>query len=219
MPEGAFFEQKRLSPTSLGIVIALHGAALTALAMAKQEFVVTSHPIPDVFFIKEKKDPPPEPQRVPPETLPPETVTYVKPIVTPVVQRPIEVPVVEQPPIFRPPVVDPRPLPQVDPPAPPQVEKSAPVRIAAVMRSDADLQPPYPAGEQRAGAEGSVTVRIVIGTDGRVKSVTKLRAASDDFFRATERQALRHWRFKPAMVDGEPVESTQNVTVHFQLMG
>ena len=50
-----------------------------------------------------------------------------------------------------------------------------------------------------------------------MKGVEKIRATSDAFFRATERQALRHWRFKPATVDGRPVESRTTMTVHFQL--
>jgi protein TonB len=59
---------------------------------------------------------------------------------------------------------------------------------------------------------------VLIGADGRVKAVEKLRATSDAFFRATEQQALRHWRFKPATVDGRPVEARKVMTVHFQLM-
>ncbi len=64
---------------------------------------------------------------------------------------------------------------------------------------------------------GSVTVVVTIGTDGRVKNVEKVRAASEAFYRATEQQALRHWRFKPATVDGKPVESRKTMTVHFRL--
>jgi protein TonB len=64
-----------------------------------------------------------------------------------------------------------------------------------------------------------VTVRIVIGADGRVKQVEKLKATSDAFFRATEQQALRHWRYKPATLDGKPVESRTTVTVRFRLDG
>ena len=89
--------------------------------------------------------------------------------------------------------------------------------MAARLDSSSELQPPYPAAEERAEVEGSVVIRILIGTDGRVKAVEKVRATSDAFFRATERQALRHWRFKPATVDGRPVESRQTMTVRFQL--
>jgi protein TonB len=79
------------------------------------------------------------------------------------------------------------------------------------------LQPPYPASAQREGAEGIVRVRVAIGADGRVKTVQKVEASRDDFFAATERQALRYWRFKPATVDGKPIESSKLMVVHFRI--
>ena len=220
MPEGAFFEQKRASPASLAVVIALHAAAITALALSKTEIgqKITERTVID--FIPEEKDPPPEPKRpAPDKPLPRQDVTYVTPVVQPPIQRPVDVQVTEQP-VQEIALVVPPNLPQrVDPPAQPKVEPREPVRIAATMTNGSERQPPYPAAEQRAGAEGMVSVRILIGADGRVKSVQRVKAASEAFYRATERQALRHWRFKPAMVDGKPVESSQTVTVHFQMMG
>jgi protein TonB len=220
MPEGAFFEQKRASPASLAVVIALHAAAITALALSKTEIVKNFTEPTRVELIPEKKDPPPEPERpAPDKPLPRQDVTYVTPIVQPPIQRPVDVEIVERP-LQEIALVVPPALPtRIDPPAQPKVEPREPVRIAATMTSGSERQPPYPAAEQRAGAEGMVTVRILIGADGRVKSVQRVKAASEAFFRATERQALRHWRFKPAMVDGKPVESSQTVTVHFQMMG
>jgi protein TonB len=50
-----------------------------------------------------------------------------------------------------------------------------------------------------------------------VKAVEKIAATSEAFWRATERHALRHWRFRPATLDGRPVESRQKVTVHFRM--
>ncbi|MGH6612889.1 TonB family protein [Sphingomonas sp.] len=79
------------------------------------------------------------------------------------------------------------------------------------------FQPTYPAGERRAGNEGRVTVRVLIGADGRVKQVIKVSAASDAFFEVTERQALSKWRFKPATRDGVPQESWQTLSVSFVL--
>jgi protein TonB len=79
------------------------------------------------------------------------------------------------------------------------------------------FQPTYPAGERRAGNEGRVVVRVLIGTDGRVKQVEKISAASDAFFDVTERQALSKWRFKPATRDGVPQESWQIMSVSFRL--
>ena len=79
------------------------------------------------------------------------------------------------------------------------------------------FQPPYPAAEQRAGQEGVVTVRVLIGVDGRVRQVEQVAAASDAFWRVTERQALGRWRFRPATRDGVPVEQWKTMTVRFRL--
>jgi len=94
--------------------------------------------------------------------------------------------------------------------------KQPPVRVEARMRT-ADLQPPYPPSEEKMEREGKVSIRVVIGMDGRVKSAEKVSATNEAFYTATERHALRAWRFSPATVDGKPVESTKVITVNFQL--
>jgi len=110
-----------------------------------------------------------------------------------------------------PPPAPPPPLP--DPPAP-----RAPVIVTARLTSPPSaLQPAYPAAMRRAGTEGSVTVRVRIGTDGRVREVQLVSATHDQFFEATRRQALRGWRFRPATRDGVAIESWQQQTVVFRM--
>ena len=229
MPDGGFLEQKPRSPLSLGVVIAMHVAAISALALAKME-----NPPIKIFNplkIKDVKDPPPpekppesKDQKVEKAPTRPIELTYKEPLVKLPTKSDVTAP--ELPPLTPPkfyeldgPVTPPQPPQPL--PAPPKADAPAkpPVRLAARIDSESALQPPYPAVEERNEVEGSVTVRVLIGTDGRVKGVEKVRAANDAFFRATERQALRHWRFKPATVDGKPVESSQVMTVHFQLNG
>jgi periplasmic protein TonB len=94
---------------------------------------------------------------------------------------------------------------------------AAPVRVEAQLDTRSELQPPYPASEERAGTEGSVTVRVTIGAAGRVKAIEKLSATSEAFFRATQRHAMRHWRFRPATLDGKPVESVKTMRLVFVL--
>ena len=84
-------------------------------------------------------------------------------------------------------------------------------------RFSRDFQPEYPVGKLRLEIEGSVTVRVLVGTDGRVRQVQVLRATDPDFARATEKQALKAWRFKPATRDGTPVEDWQTLTVRFDI--
>lgn len=115
------------------------------------------------------------------------------------------------------PVTDPDPAVRaVEPPpvvVPPLIAATPDPRFAD------GFQPDYPGVELRAQREGSVTVRIRIGTDGRVKQVEAVRATSAAFLDATRRQALGRWRFRPATRGGEPQESWREMTVHFRLTG
>jgi len=94
-----------------------------------------------------------------------------------------------------------------------------PIRIGAKLdpRYASALQPDYPPALARNDIEGTATVRVLIGPDGRVKQVEKVRATDDGFFEATRRQALAKWRFKPATEDGKPVEAWREMTVRFEL--
>lgn len=80
-----------------------------------------------------------------------------------------------------------------------------------------NFQPEYPVAMLRQEIEGSVTIRVLIGTDGRVKQAQVISAAEPEFARATERQALKAWRFKPAMRGVDPVEDWQTLTVRFDI--
>jgi protein TonB len=101
----------------------------------------------------------------------------------------------------------------------PEAAKPAPVLIGVNLdpRYASYLQPPYPAEESRAGKAGRVTLRVLVGVDGRVKDVEKVSAASDAFWDATRRQALSKWRFKPATRDGVPYEAWKVMNVSFVL--
>ncbi len=222
MSETGYLQQSTARPGSLVTVIAFHLAAVTALMLAKGEYERRSDPPLVVRTLPQETPPPPDKPRPEPkqEVRQKTAIDQVPPIIK--VDRPAAVPIEKVPdfiPTFDPGPVgnvlaDPVPVPE---PAPQPVPVPEPVRKEAQMLASSELQPPYPAAEQRAENEGSVTIRVLIGTDGRVKAVEKIRAASDAFFRATEQQALRHWRFKPATVDGKPVEARKVMTVHFRL--
>lgn len=79
------------------------------------------------------------------------------------------------------------------------------------------FQPAYPASRIRDGIEGRCPVTVTIAPSGRVSNIVSNGCNDSAFFAATERQAMRHWRFQPATRDGVPVESTQSLTVTFQL--
>lgn len=104
-------------------------------------------------------------------------------------------------------------------PLPPPPQPYVPVKTGSSIdpRYRSVFQPEYPPGMIRAEREGSVTVRVLIGTDGRVKAVEAVRADDEAFLKATREHALRKWRFKPATEDGIAVESWREMTVRFEM--
>jgi len=213
-----FLEPRKLSPTGLALVIAMHAAALGALAFLKGPEILERIKPTIIFDVPVPPDPEPEPQPEPPhdQRQIPQQPTRID-TVPPMVDAPVDGPVVaERGPPPLPPLggVGPETIP------PARVEPVAtPVRIAAVVdpRYSGDLQPPYPPSEERAQRGGTVRVRVTIGADGRVKAIEQLSATSEAFWRATERHARTRWRFRPATLDGRPVESTKTMNVYFRI--
>ncbi|BAV65127.1 energy transducer TonB [Sphingobium cloacae] len=91
------------------------------------------------------------------------------------------------------------------------------VDAAVDPRALAAFQPDYPGTMIRQGLEGSVKVRVTIDAKGRVTDIERLSASDDAFWLATQRHALRKWRFVPATRDGVAVPSSKVLTVHFRL--
>jgi protein TonB len=217
MAQTGFLEQKPRSPGSLAIVVALHGAAIAALMLAKMEYERVPTVITKTYEVKPDEPPPPDKPKPVERKQVQSRIETVTPIIQPRVFSDV---VIAEPKPAEPVIFDPGPIgpARVEPqPEPAPMPKPEPVRTEAQIDPRSKLQPPYPASEERAEVTGSVTVLVTIGTDGRVKDVQKVRAANEAFYRATEQQALRHWRFKPAMVDGKPIESRKTMTVHFRL--
>jgi protein TonB len=217
MNQASIYQPRKASPTSFGLVVLLHGAAIAALVMAKMEMA------PPKEYTKTQVDlirVPPPPKELPTEPqveVPKPQIRHVDPFVPPPPRPPegqVQSTQTDRSFVDTGFHAEAEPARQAEPPAPPP----APVRKAARLLSG-DLEPPYPSSERIAGTEGSVTVRLAIGPDGKVVRAEKVRATSDAFFQATQRHALRNWRFKPATLDGRPVESSTVMTVHFKLDG
>ncbi len=86
-------------------------------------------------------------------------------------------------------------------------------------RFSKQFQPPYPSGLLRMGEEGMVTVRVLVGRDGRAKQIELIDSPHEGFWTATKRHALKKWRFQPATKDGAPFESWMTLKVRFEING
>ena len=99
--------------------------------------------------------------------------------------------------------------PEMNPPAPANIQR----------RSDCYLlyrvEPLYPREAKAHHIEGTVTIHLQIGTDGRVQNLRELSGPS--LLVPAALDAAREWRFIPALVDGQAVEAEKDVSIIFQL--
>jgi periplasmic protein TonB len=78
-----------------------------------------------------------------------------------------------------------------------------------------DVTPTYPPEAGRARIEGTVVLMAVIGKDGSVEDV-RVESGLPILAQAAM-DAVKQWRYKPYMVDGEPVEVDSRITINFTL--
>jgi len=78
-----------------------------------------------------------------------------------------------------------------------------------------DVAPQYPPEAGRARIEGTVVLMAVIGTDGAIKDV-RIESGLPILAQAAI-DAVRQWRYKPYLIDGEPVEVDSRITINFTL--
>lgn len=76
------------------------------------------------------------------------------------------------------------------------------------------IEPEYPIVARRAGLGGRVTLQAVIAPDGSVESVEVLASINPIFNRAAV-DAVRRWRYRPALMNGSPVRVYFTVVVDF----
>lgn len=216
LPRNSYGSDARHHPVAALFAVGLPAALVVAVALSPMiiEMVPKSEPMTGTL-IKLQKPPPPEPQPdAKPQHQPTKTVIAATDSPLP--------PVSQDPPVGRidEPYVPPAgtgtgtTVPQViDPPAqPPKLV------LARLDERYAGLfQPDYPAREQRAGIQGVAVVRVLIGTDGRVKAVELVSTDDPAFFEATKRRALAKWRFKPATRGGVAEESWKEMRVRFEI--
>jgi periplasmic protein TonB len=201
MTDAATFQARR-HPTALAIVLLMHGAALTALALAKMENPGKrswGHTAVDLLPIK------PDPPKIPPEPaqkVPQQATVIDRP--RPIVDQPFVGPTVEWTPQPVPTLVIPEPgpvvVPKADPPSPPK--KVEPARARANLASYVSDED-YPSSAIRNEEQGTTRFRLGVGADGRVTECTVTRSSgSSALDAATCRLMKSRARFSPARDSG-----------------
>lgn len=215
-------QQETGRPAGLSAAFLVNGGIFAALAMSSVAIQMPPRTAPPTGYPIDV-NPPPKDVQQPPEAdiLPPTQIERMPPPFAP--DKPI----------------DSRPLPPIEdigptagvggqatdagstPPVEEQVEQKPPPPVFISAKRDpkhlSAFQPPYPTRLIQREIEGSAKIRVLIGTDGRVRQASVVSATHPAFGRAAVKQARRKWRFIPAMRGDEKVEEWQTLTIIFRL--
>ena len=185
------------------LLIPLSYRAIPQQSTPKERWVMPitiATPPPPVFPIVVKFKPP---------------TTHTPPVVVPVqVQTPMvnQTAVVDSTPVALPAVSD-----AVSDSAPAIAAPSGPVE-AGQLQYLSSPAPSYPVAALRAGQQGTVLLRVLVGTDGRPTEVSVQTSSGHRALNLAARsQVLRSWRFQPAMQNGQAVQAYGLVPVRFSL--
>lgn len=100
---------------------------------------------------------------------------------------------------------------------PPNTERQvARPRVVQVTQLDPAMlihrvEPVYPALARQTRRDGHVELRAIIGTDGTIRSLQIV--VSDPLFDRSALEAVGQWRYKPTILNGQPVEIDTYITV------
>ena len=98
--------------------------------------------------------------------------------------------------------------------APARVRVGGNVQAASLVRQ---VMPLYPAIAKTAHVSGTVMLHAIISKDGTVESLEYI--SGPQLLMKSAMDAVRQWRYKPTMLNGEPVEVDTTISVVFTLGG
>jgi protein TonB len=108
-----------------------------------------------------------------------------------------------------------RPRTGVAPPSTNTRTKPYPISILNPGMLIKQVQPIYPAIAQQTRTEGKVVLVAVIDTQGRIENLRAL--SGHPFLVPAAINAVQQWRYRPYILNGQPVEVETQITVNFTL--
>jgi protein TonB len=99
---------------------------------------------------------------------------------------------------------------------PPNTEHHVGPRVVRMTTIDPAMlihrvEPVYPPLAIHTHREGRVELRAIIGSDGTIQSLQVV--SGDALFLMSAREAVQQWRYKPTILNGQPVEIDTYITV------
>jgi periplasmic protein TonB len=105
-----------------------------------------------------------------------------------------------------------QPPPPTRPHAPERLRMSEPVINAMLIHR---VDPIYPPLSRQLRREGRVELHAIIAIDGTIQSLEVI--SGDPLFIQSALTAVREWRYRPTILDGQPIEVDTQITVIYTL--
>jgi TonB family protein len=79
------------------------------------------------------------------------------------------------------------------------------------------VNPVYPSMAKRKGIELEVKVNFTIDVDGHIKNIHFARQSKLNYFKSSIKSAIRQWKYVPAKLNNQPIESNMSKIFSFNL--
>jgi len=80
------------------------------------------------------------------------------------------------------------------------------------------VTPIYPQAAKAAGIQGTVILHAIIGMDGTPLSLRVMNSEIDPELTRSAVEAVSKWRYRPTLLNGEPIEVDTTIMVNFKLL-
>lgn len=99
----------------------------------------------------------------------------------------------------------------------PAMDASATVRLSpeAAQMVSRPVEPSYPLLAKQMKVQGAVVLQALIGRHGSIESLRVLSGPA--ILSSAAMEAVKQWRFKPYLQEGQPVETEARITVNFTI--
>ncbi|MDE3196952.1 MAG: TonB family protein [Acidobacteriota bacterium] len=88
------------------------------------------------------------------------------------------------------------------------------IQAAALIRQ---VRPSYPPDLKAAGVQGTVSLQAIVAKDGSIQSLSSISGSIDRGLVTAAMDAVSQWRYRPTLLNGEPIEVMTTIDVHFTL--
>jgi protein TonB len=198
---------------AVGIAIVFH-VVLLLITLPENPFAIPEAEKPKVYVVQQVRFKPPPPEQKP-EIPKPKAKKVPIPDPTPDEPEPIRLPEELEPDLD---------LPETDiifdiPEGPPPDEPEGPIMVGGDVKAPIkEYAPPpqYTEIARKARIQGVVIVQAIVTKQGDVQDVKVLKGLPMGLDTAAA-EAVKKWKFKPATLNGKPVDVYYNLTVNFTL--